>query len=112
MGIKEILEKIPAEGFLKISTGAASSLSAEERVVLIRKGNEFFNSGNYEQARRIFLTTGYTDGIIRMGDFYYDNHEPLEALRMYKIAPAPDRIDKMVEKISAILHKWLSEDMQ
>lgn len=100
---------IPKEGFIKVSSPKAAPLSGQQKTALIRKGNELFNAGDYEAAKRIFLTTGYTDGIIRMGDHYVKANEPLEALRMYWIAPAPDKKELILEGMSRVLHKWLKE---
>ena len=94
-------------GFIK--TGK-SEISSSDKAALIRKGNEFFNSGNYETARRIFLTTGYSDGLIRMGDYYMKNKNPVDALKMYWIAPAPDRFEQISEQTAAVISKWLKEE--
>ena len=107
---KDILAGIPKEGFLKVSRELAPELSDKERVALIRKGNEFFNEKKYELAKRIFLTVGYTDGLVRLGDYYYDHKMPLEALRMYKVAPYKKRVEQMIEEIAGIIKKWLKEE--
>ena len=95
MNIEEALRKLPREGFLKVSSQRRTDISPKDRTALVRKANELFNAGQYEQAKRIFLTTGYSDGIIRMGDHYYKNNDHLEALRMYWMAPAPDKVAEM-----------------
>lgn len=110
MNKKDILESMPREGFLKISREKETELPANQRSTLIRRGNEMFNAGEYETAKRIFMTTGYTDGLIRMGGYYEDNDEPLEALRMYYLAPAPDKKEELLEKVSAVVRKWIKED--
>jgi len=106
---KDELSGIPKEGFIKVSSPKATSLSGKQKTALIRKGNELFNAGDYEGAKRIFLTTGYTDGIIRMGDHYFKAKEPLEALRMYWMAPAPDKKEMVLENMARVLHRWLRE---
>jgi hypothetical protein len=109
MDTKDILKSIPREGFLKVDTGERPSLSPEQKTALIRKGNELFNRGEYEKAKRVFLTTGYTDGIIRIGDYYYKNKRPLEALRMYRVAPAPSKVEILIERMARVINKWLQE---
>ena len=94
---------IAKEGFLKVETTKASNLSGTQKTALIRKGNELFNEGKYQMAKRIFITTGYSDGLIRIGDYYMEQHDPFEALKMYRLAPAPDRIEQMSEKIARII---------
>jgi len=109
MGIEDLARNIPKEGFLKVSSQKVATLSAEQRTALIRKGNELFNSAEFEQAKRIFLTTGYTDGLIRMGDYYLKKGEPLEALRMYWLAPAPDKKEVLLENLARTLHTWIKD---
>jgi len=104
-----ILDNIPVEGFIKVRSQKIESLSASQKAGLIRKGNELFNSGKVELAERIFLSTGYTDGIIRVGDAYYKKKETLKALRMYWLAPAVEKKEMLIEEISAIIKKWIKE---
>ena len=103
----EVLKKIPRDGFLKVNLSDKTPVSESTRIALIRKGNELFNSGDVEKAKRIFLTVGYTDGITRVGDYYYQKRQPLEAYRMYWIAPAPDKVRTMTEKMASIVSGWL-----
>jgi len=110
MSEKDIIASIPESGFLKISREKGSELTATQKSILIRRGNEMFNAGEYETAKRIFITTGYTDGLVRMGNYYEKNNEPLEALRMYYLAPAPDKKEQILEKVSAVVRKWIKED--
>ena len=110
MSTHDGLKKIPREGFLKIPEKKGTSLASEQRVVLIRKGNELFNQGEIEKAKRIFLTAGYGDGLSRIGDFYNEKNEPLEALRMYWIAPSPRKIEILMEKFSEVVKTWLAEE--
>ncbi len=105
----KILKEIPKEGFLKVTDVKNRDLDDHQRVILMRKGNELFNNGDIEKAKRIFLTIGYTDGLIRIGDYYYSNNRPFEAFKMFKIAPAPDRINNMIEKMTFIVKSWLKE---
>jgi hypothetical protein len=112
MGKKqEYLEHIPESGFVRLSK-EKTPLPASQKSALIRKGNEFFNRGQYELAKRVFITTGYSDGLIRIGDYYHKNKHHLDALRMYMIAPAPDRVETITEKMAAVLRRWLKDDAQ
>lgn len=97
------------EGFLKTKRSDSSRISGSDKTALIRKGNEFFNGGDYEKAKRIFITTGYSDGLIRLGDYYAGKSEPLEAFRMYWMAPAPDKVDYYLERMSKVIKKWMKE---
>ena len=109
MDLKEIFDKGNDAGFIKLTKPDPSRISKSERVALNRKGNELFNAGQYEKSKRIFLTTGYTDGLIRVGDYYFKNNNFLEALKMYWAAPAPERCDKLIEKMGAVVRHWLDE---
>ena len=97
-------------GFIKTVKTGNSEINLSDKVALIRKGNELFNSGNYETARRIFITTGYSDGLIRMGDYYMKNKNPVDALKMYWMAPAPVQFEQISEKTAAVISKWLKEE--
>ena len=110
MNSEEVLAKIPPGGFIKLTKSDRSGMSDAQRIALNRKGNEFFNAGHIEQAKKIFLTTGYSDGIIRLGNLYLDREEPLEAYRMYWLAPAPGKVASMTEKMAAIVQQWIHED--
>jgi len=109
---EELLRRLP-EGFLKVTAArpaGPANLAESERVALIRKGNELFNLKKYELARKIFVTTGYADGLIRLGDLYLKKSQPLEAFRMYLLAPDRKKVEAMLEKSVAVLRHWLSED--
>jgi hypothetical protein len=106
---RDVLEQMPKEGFIKLTSEANRSLSGQQRTALIRKGNVLFNQGKVDMAKRIFLTAGYTDGLIRLGDYYYKRRQPLEAFRMYRLAPYKSSAEKMVEKMAMILRSWLKE---
>lgn len=110
MGIEKGVAGIPEEGFLKVTRQKLVSLSDAQKAALIRKGNELFNAGKVEQAKRIFLTTGYTDGLVRVGDYYYKRLDLFEAIRMYWLAPAPDKKQLIVEQMASTVHRWLNED--
>jgi len=103
------IKGIPKEGFLKISLPEQARLSSNDRIALIRKGNELFNAGRIEDAKKIFITTRYGDGLTRIGDYYMGRKDQLEALRMYWIAPAPQKRERLVEKAAGIVRTWMME---
>ena len=107
---EEVLKSLPEDGFLKISESKTVSLPKDKRIALIRKGNEFFNRKKYDLAKKIFLTTGYTDGLIRLGEYYYEQGRSLEAFRMFWLAPYPKRVNAMLEKMVYIMKEWLKEE--
>ena len=86
-------------------------LTPKERIILIRKGNEFFNKGEIEKAAKIYVTTAYKDGLIRIGDHYwFEQKNPLKALHFYIEAQYEKRIREITERIAAIVKKWMRED--
>ena len=109
---EKLLKMIPDEGFIKTTSDQRASLSSEKRSALIRKGNELFNQGKYEVAERIFVTTGYSDGLIRLGDLYYKNHKCLEAFRMWSLAPHKKKANYIVESMAWIIRSWLEESKE
>lgn len=107
---EKLAEMIPKEGFIKTAGPSPKTMPKEQRAALVRKGNEFFNKGDIETAKRIYMTTGYKAGLIRLGDLYYDNKKILEAFRMYKLATYNRSVNSMVEKMAMIISSWLSEE--
>ncbi len=110
MDIEKGFAGIPEEGFFKVSRQTGAPLTGPQKTALIRKGNELFNNGQIEKAKRIFLTTSYTDGIIRLGDYYYKRRDLYEAIRMYWLAPAPEKKEMIVAMMASTVHQWLEED--
>jgi hypothetical protein len=105
---EDMLKHIPKEGFLKL-TQDTPDLPEEKRIALIRKGNDLFNSGQFELAKKVFVTAGYSDGLIRIGDRLSGEHKPLEAFRMYWLAKHTVKTDYFVEKMSLVIRQWLHE---
>lgn len=106
---ERVLKSLPPEGFLKVTRPPAADVTSEQKVQLIRKGNELFAKGEWEAARKIFVSTHYSDGMIRLGDRYAQQKDYLSAFQMYKLAPAPDRAEAMILKLTAVLQNWLKE---
>lgn len=99
-----------SDGFLKVGPQDGASLSAGDRVALIRKGNELFNGGNIAAARRVFMTVRYGDGLIRLGNHFMAQGDPLEAFRMFWLAGDTARINEMAEQMAWVIRKWLRDD--
>ncbi len=105
---EDMLKHIPKEGFLKL-TQDKPDLPEEKRIALIRKGNDLFNNGRFDLAKKVFLTAGYSDGLVRIGDRLAEEHKSLEAFRMYWLARHPVKTDNFVEKMSLVIRQWLHE---
>lgn len=84
---------------------------AQERIELIRKGNEAFNNGDYSLARDCFIKAGYGDGLIRLGDYYmYEKRLPLLAYGYYRKAGASDKIEDLHRRMVSALGEWIGQD--
>ncbi|MBR7063719.1 MAG: hypothetical protein IKI31_00975, partial [Treponema sp.] len=86
------------------------SLSSEQKAVLNRKGNEFFNQGNIENALRIFIATGYSDGLTRIADLYAKENKSLEALKLYIMAHNERRASPLYSEIAKTISFLLNEN--
>jgi hypothetical protein len=110
---KKIIETIKEKKHLVSNAGSFTkitenkALKSPDKAALNRKGNQFFNEGKIDIAKRIFITTGYSDGLTRVGDYYYKQNDFIEALKMYIMAPAPEKKDALAEKVSGAIKNWL-----
>ena len=109
MDIQNIFEKINSESIF-IKTTKKLTIDGQQKAALNRRGNNLFNSGDIEGARRIFLTTGYSDGLIRIGDYYISKGKSLDALRMYWIAPDKKKAEPIIANLSALIQSMLKEE--
>jgi hypothetical protein len=111
MGLKneEIFAKFEDEAvFLKETQ--KSNVESAQKAVLNRRGNTLFNSGEVEAARRIFITTGYSDGLSRVGDYYKTKGRLVDALRMYTVAHDKKKADSICLELSLFIKGLLKED--
>ncbi len=100
--------KIP-DGFIKVADSPLATLTSAQKAALNRKGNELFNCGRVDEASRIFLATGYSDGLTRVGDSYEKKNKSLEALRFYFLAKNKRKTGPICEKIASIISLLLKE---
>jgi hypothetical protein len=109
MDIKKEFERFKDQGsFLKVT----SSIPVEsvQKAFLNRKGNQMYNDGNVEGAKKVFLTTKYSDGLSRVGDYYKSQNKPLEALQMYWLAPDRTKSLPLIEQLAYVLQGLILED--
>ncbi len=104
---KQIDSKQGPDGFIKVTDQPVDNLSAQQRVVLNRKANALFNEGKIEMAERIFITTGYSDGLTRVGDVYAQKHDYLRALKLYLLAHNKRKSEPLIEKMSSVVSAML-----
>ena len=109
MDYESVFEKVRDENTF-IKTTVKPPIEGQQKAALNRKGNILYNSGDIEGARRIFLTTGYSDGLVRVGDFYKSKGRSLDALRMYWIAPDRKKAEPIISQLSVLIQTLLHED--
>lgn len=110
MDYKKVFERFESPGGF-IKTTVHSAVDGSTKAALNRKGNVLFNAGDAEGARRIFLTTGYSDGISRVGDYYKSQGRLLDALKMYWIAPDRTKAEPLIQQVSEIIRHFINEEV-
>lgn len=105
----DILKNFPEGGLIKTVDEPNKALSASEKVQLNRRGNVLFNSGEIETARRIFQTTGYSDGLNRVGEEYLKQGKPVDALKMFKLSHDDSRSAELIEKAAIAIRKIMED---
>lgn len=91
------------DGFIKVTEKPLSNLTSEQKALLNRKGNVLFNDGKYDAACRIFVTTGYSDGLTRIGDLYEKQNKDLSALKYYWLGKNKKKAEPIIEKIAGLI---------
>ncbi|MCL2185075.1 MAG: hypothetical protein FWB86_04360 [Treponema sp.] len=105
---KSLKEKFDDKNaYIKVSV--PTPVDGSQKAALNRRGNQLFNDGKIEEARRVFMTTGYSDGLSRVGDYYKSKGRILEALKMYWIAPDKNKSQILIEQLSSVLQSMINE---
>lgn len=91
------------EHFIKVTENTLTPISLEQKALLNRRGNELFNKGLIQAAQRIFLTTGYSDGLTRVGDYYFEHNNILEALQMYCLAKNKRKSEPIIDSLVQLI---------
>lgn len=96
--------------FIKTSDMPLLSLTREQKAKLNRKGNLFYNEGNIESAKRIFLATGYSDGLGRVGDYCLQQGQFLQAWKLYMLAHDKAKAEHLTTKFARVVRLLLQEN--
>ena len=96
--------------FIKVTDFPVSGLTSEQKVILNRKGNIFFNQGKILEARRLFITTGYSDGLNRVAEKSMDEGKELDALKLYLLAHNKRNAEPLIEKLAVIISSIIKEN--
>jgi hypothetical protein len=92
-----------------VDAGPSVCLDVAQKALLNRKGNMLFNDGNFEGARRVFITTGYSGGLSRIGDYYKKQGRVIDALQMYRIAHNKKKADEITMNLALLIKSMLAE---
>jgi len=109
---KKLFERFPSDRLIKTGDLPTPGVEPDRKVKLNRKGNELFNMGDTEAARRIFQTTGYSDGLIRVGDRYLSDRKPIDALKMYRLARDEKRSERIINSAALVIQTLLNEEKE
>lgn len=101
---------IPKEGFIKLTRPEPPNLDPAQRAALIRQGNVLLNQGDLLQAKRIFFTVDYRDGMTRVGQELVKRGDFLEALRMFYLAKDRRHWEPLVKRMAAVVSRWLRSE--
>lgn len=107
---EDLFDRFPESGLIKTVDEPSSDISSAQKAQLNRRGNALFNAGDTETARRIFQTTGYSDGLMRVGEKYLDGGQPIDALKMFKLAHDSNRSGVLIERAALAIRKILDEE--
>ena len=110
MDYKKAFEKFENQNALLKTSAPPASVDSAKKAALNRRGNVLYNQGDIEGARRIFLTTAYSDGLSRVGDYYKSTHRLIDALRMYWIAPDRTKFEPIAMQLANILQNLIHEE--
>jgi hypothetical protein len=105
-----IFDKFKAAGLIKAGDSPVADVPSDRKALLNRKGNQLFNEGKIEDARRVFQTTGYSDGLIRVGERYLGEGKSIEALKMFYLAREKTKSAVLVERMAKLIQKFLHEE--
>jgi tetratricopeptide (TPR) repeat protein len=108
--LEKLFSRFPSEGGFLKTTVRRPALDGSAKAALNRKGNLLFNDGKIEEARRVFLTTGYSDGLVRVGDYYKAHGRIAEALNMYRIAPDLTKAGQIEQQMVLYIKKLIHEN--
>jgi hypothetical protein len=109
MGFTDIFKDLEDEAVF-VKTTVKTPVEPSTKAVLNRKGNVLFNDGDIEGARRIFVTTGYSDGLSRVGDAYKSKGRLVDALQMYYSAHNEKKIAEVSMELAIMIKGLIRED--
>lgn len=88
-------------------------MDGTERVMLIRRGNELFNTKDYKNALKIYLAVEYKDGIGRIASIIeHEKKDKLSALKLYRQAGLHGNVDKIAYAMAQTVRFLIKEEKE
>jgi len=106
--ILDDFRRFDGKGLIKTTDIPVQNLNGEQKAALNRKGNAFFNEGEIESAKRIFITTGYSDGLSRVGEYYEKKGLDLDALKLYWLAHNKRKAEPIIAKLALVIESLMT----
>lgn len=103
------IQRLVQDGFL-MTTPDAAALPPENKARLNLKGNQLFNQGAVEQAKKIFMTTRYSDGLCRVGDYYSEKADLTSALKFYTLSGRKDKSEPLIQSALQVIRSVMKDD--
>ncbi len=85
-------------------------MTSEQKDLLIKRGKESFDNGDFLKAGEYFRLSDYHTGLVEVGDHFYRQHQPLLAYGYYKKAKYTSMLDKITHSFSFALRCWMNPD--
>ncbi len=95
---------------IKKGNDKKKTVDSKNRVLLIRKGNEYFTNGNIDAAEKIFVIVDYKDGLVRLGDYYLEHNNLYKAAEMYFMSENPSKINSFCKRSAEVIRRLMRED--
>lgn len=88
-------------------------MDSTEKVILIRRANEFFNAKDYKNALKIFIGIGYKEGIGRIAAVMeHEKKDRIAALKLYRQAGMLDNVEKLSYEMAQTVRLMVKEDRE
>ncbi len=85
-------------------------ISNQDKVKLIRKGNQLLNENKIEPATKIFWLTDYRDGLIRIGEILCKQNQPFKAMLYFQKAKSQKHLEELFGRMLWALSQWIKKE--
>ena len=109
LAVQQALSHIPSPAAYRLPEPNTRLLSSE-KVMLTRKANQLFHLGQVEAAEKIYLTVGYSAGLHKLAEHYFQQNEYVRAYILFKAANDSPKAEVLTQGFVAVIQKWLRGD--